>query len=232
MISKQKVIGLSAGLMLSLAMTSPAGEAVSLFDGKTLDNWEGKASFWRVEDGAITGETTPDNPTKGNTFIIWKGGTLKDFDLTFEYRFLSEKGNSGCQYRSEHIGDYVVKGYQGDFEAGTKYSGILYGEKTGRGIMCDRGARTWLGDGKTKKKTERFADRMELQKNVKGKGEWNTFEIHAKGKHFTHKINGQLMSETFDESEKHFKAEGILAFQLHAGPPMKIQFRNIKLKTL
>ena len=202
-----------------------------LFDGKTLKGWSGKEQFWSVQDGAITGETTKENPTKGNTFIIWDG-KVKDFELQFEYRFLSDSGNSGCQYRSKDHGNHVVGGYQADFETGTKYSGILYGEKTGRGIMTNRGQRNWLGDGKTKKKSEKFAESAELQKHVKGKGEWNKFEVTAKGNHLTHKINGQLMSETFDESEKDAVAEGILAFQLHQGPPMKIQFRNIKLKEL
>ena len=135
----------------------------SLFDGKTLKGWDGKKEFWSVQDGAIQGKTTKEPPTKGNTFIIWKGGTVRDFELKFEYRFLTKSGNSGCQYRSEDMGNNVVKGYQGDFEAGTRFSGINYGEKTGRGILADRGTKTTLGDGKTKKKVERFGDSAEFQ---------------------------------------------------------------------
>ena len=205
---------------------------VSIFDGKTLEGWDGKKKFWRVEDGAITGETTKDNPTKGNTFIIWKGGTVKDFELKIKYRILSDKANSGIQYRSEHLGNHVVKGYQADFEAGKRYSGINYGEKTGRGILAPRGQKVWLGDGKKKKKTEKFADSKELQKKIKSKGEWNEYHIIAKGNHMIHKINGVVMSETIDESEKDAKFEGILALQLHQGPPMKLQFKDIRLKKL
>ncbi len=202
----------------------------SLFDGKTLKGWDGKKQFWSVEDGAITGTTTKENPTKGNTFIIWQGGKVSDFELMFEYRFVSKGGNSGCQYRSEHVGNHVVKGYQGDFEAGTRYSGINYGEKTGRGILSDRGNKTtYSKDGK--KSVEKFGDSKELQKKIKGQGEWNTMHIIAKGNHMIHKINGTVMSETIDGSSKAV-SEGILAFQLHAGPPMKIQFRNVKLKSL
>ena len=141
----------------------------SLFDGKTLKGWDGKKEFWSVQDGAIQGKTTKETPTKGNTFIIWKGGTVTDFELKFEYRFLTKSGNSGCQYRSEDMGNNVVKGYQGDFEAGTRFSGINYGEKTGRGILADRGTKTTLGDGKTKKKVERFGDSAELQGKLKAR---------------------------------------------------------------
>ncbi|MEM7391376.1 MAG: DUF1080 domain-containing protein [Verrucomicrobiota bacterium] len=226
-------IKLTLAALLALPVFVQADDGFkSIFDGKTLEGWDGKAPFWSVEDGAITGETTKENPTKGNTFVIWKGGTVKDFELIFEYRFLSDRGNSGCQYRSKDHGNHVVGGYQADFEAGTRFSGILYGERTGRGIMTDRGLKNVLGDGKTKKSTEKFADRNELQKSIKGKGEWNKFHVYAKGSQLIHTINGQKMSETIDESTKDFVAEGILAFQLHAGPPMKIQFRNVKIKTL
>ena len=203
----------------------------SLFDGKTLEGWDGKKEFWSVQDGAIQGKTTKETPTKGNTFIIWKGGAVTDFELKFEYRFLTKSGNSGCQYRSEDMGNNVVKGYQGDFEAGTRFSGINYGEKTGRGILADRGTKTTLGDGKTKKKVERFGDSAELQKRVKGQGEWTTMHITAKGNHMVHRINDTLMSETIDEG-KEAVSKGIVALQLHAGPPMTIQFRNIRLKHL
>lgn len=219
-----------AGPQLSAEKKADGDGWKSLFDGKTLKGWDGKKGFWTVEDGAITGTTTKENPTKGNTFIIWQGGKVADFELTFEYRFVSKGGNSGCQYRSEHVGGHVVKGYQGDFEAGTRYSGINYGEKTGRGILSDRGNKTtYTADGK--KKVEKFGDSKELQKNVKGSGEWNTMHISAIGNHMIHKINGTVMSETIDGSPKAVN-EGILALQLHAGPPMKIQFRNIKLKKI
>ncbi len=209
-----------------------AADAVSLFDGKTLDGWEGAEGLWRVEDGAITGESTAEKPLKGNTFLIWRKGTVSDFEITFQYRILSDSANSGLQYRSKDLGNFVVAGYQADIEAGTKYSGINYGEKTGRHILAERGQRAWLADGKDKKKTEQFAPGADLQKVIKGKGEWNAYKVVAKGNTMSHYINGTLMSETIDESEKDAVKEGILAFQLHTGPPMKIQFKDVLLTPL
>lgn len=211
-----------------------AADAISLFDGKTLDGWEGAEGLWRVEDGAITGESTAAAPLKGNTFLIWRKGTVADFEIEFQYRILSDSANSGLQYRSKDHGNFVVGGYQADIESGQTYTGINYGEKTGREILAERGQRAWLGDGKTKTKTktEQFADGKALQASVKGKGEWNLYKVVAKGATMTHTINGTLMSETIDESAKDAVKQGILAFQLHQGPPMKIQFKDIKLTTL
>ena len=132
---------LGAALLLAAPFRATADDDagfVSLFDGKTLAGWEGKPEFWRVEDGAIVGETTPEKPTTGNTFLIWRQGLVDDFELTCSYRLTG--GNSGVQYRSKDLGDFVVGGSQADFESGPKYSGILYEEK-GRGILAERGQR-------------------------------------------------------------------------------------------
>ena len=205
----------------------------SLFDGKTLKGWDGNPIHWSVEDGAIVGKNTKENPTKGNTFLIWKGGVLKDFDLTLECKI--DAGNSGIQYRSfvkpgKHDG-WRIGGYQADFEAGDKFSGICYGEAF-RGILSMRGDKTTLTvneKGKLQKKVEKFGDTNELGKAVK-KGEWNTYRITAKGFQFTHYINGVKMSEVIDNDEKTRRADGLLAFQVHQGPPMKVYFKNIVLK--
>ena len=130
----------------------------SLFDGKTLDGWDGNPLHWSVEEGVIVGVNTVENPTKGNTFLIWKGGSLSDFDLTLECKI--DSGNSGIQYRSfvkpgNHDG-WRIGGYQADFESGDKYSGICYGEAF-RGILCMRGDRTTLSrdeSGKLVKNTD------------------------------------------------------------------------------
>ena len=97
---------------------------VSIFNGTSLEGWEGTPEFWSVQDGAIVGQTTAENPTKGNTFLIWRQGTLDDFELRLKYRITG--GNSGVQYRSKDYGDFVVGGYQADIDSGTTYSGILY----------------------------------------------------------------------------------------------------------
>ena len=219
--------------ILAVAMIAIPAFGKSLFDGKTLEGWDGDPKFWRAEDGAIVGQTTKETPTKGNTFIIWKGGVLKDFDLTLDFKI--EGGNSGIQYRSfiksgKHDG-WRIGGYQADFEAGDRYSGICYGEAF-RGILSDRGFHTTLvlnDKGKLQKKAEKFGDSKEIGKTVK-KREWNTYRITAKGFHFTHYINDVKTTELTDNDEKARRVDGLLALQLHAGNPMKVSFRNITLK--
>ena len=205
----------------------------SLFDGQSLEGWDGNPLHWTVEDGAIVGVNTKENPTKGNTFLIWKGGNLKDFDLTLECKI--ESGNSGIQYRSfvkpgEHDG-WRIGGYQADFESGDKYSGICYGEAF-RGILCMRGDRTTLSrdaSGKLVKSVEKIGDTTKLGLSIKKK-DWNTYRIVADGYRFEHYINGEKMCVLIDEDEKERRAEGLLAFQVHAGPQMKVYFKNIILK--
>jgi hypothetical protein len=208
------------------------GEQV-LFNGKDLEGWDGNPIHWSVEYGAIVGVNTKENPTKGNTFLIWKGGNLKDFDLTLECKI--DSGNSGIQYRSfikpgEHDG-WRIGGYQADFESGDKYSGICYGEAF-RGILCMRGDRTTLSrdqSGKLVKSVEKIGETTKLGLSIKKK-DWNTYRIVADGFRFEHYINGEKMCELIDEDEKERRAEGLLAFQVHAGPPMKVYFRNIVLQ--
>lgn len=203
---------------------------VSIFDGKTLEKWDGNPDFWSVQDGAITGQTTADKPTKGNTFIIWRGGETADFELKLEYKIIG--GNSGIQYRSFEVPNekWVVGGYQADFEAGDTYSGINYGERF-RGILALRGQKTVIGDDHKPKVVEQIGDTNEIQSKIK-KEDWNEYLVTAKGFTFEHRINGVLTSVVTDEDKADRRAKGILALQLHAGPPMKVQFRNIKLKQL
>lgn len=223
---------LCVGFSSALAQQADEEGFQAIFDGQSLNGWDGDPRFWRVEDGAITGQTTPDNPTKHNTFLIWRGGEVDDFVLRFEYRLIG--GNSGVQYRSferpEEWGRWVIGGYQADFEAGDRYSGILYGERF-RGILADRGQKTVIGSDHKPKVVEQFADSAELQKHVR-KEDWNQYEITAKGYHFVHKINGQLMCECTDEDAEARRPSGLLALQVHAGPPMTVQLRNIRLKRL
>ena len=204
-----------------------------LFDGKTLNGWNGNPAHWSVQDGSIVGENTKKNPTKGNTFLIWKDGILKDFDLSLDYKI--EAGNSGIQYRSfikpgKHDG-WRIGGYQADFESGDRFSGICYGEAF-RGILSTRGDKTTLSldaKGKLQKKAENFGDSKEIGKVVK-KGEWNKYRITAKGYRFVHYINGVKTTELIDNDEKNRRSNGLLAFQVHQGPPMKVSFKNIVLK--
>ncbi len=210
-------------------LAADAGEEagfVSIFNGNSLDGWEGKPGFWSVADGAIVGQTTAEKPTQGNTFLIWRQGLVDDFELRLLYRITG--GNSGVQYRSKDYGDFVVGGYQADFEAGTTYSGIQYEEK-GRGILANRGERIEItADGK-RAAGDPIGKTEELQ-NVIKPGDWNEYHIVAQGPKLSHFINGQLMSQISDEETGKRSAEGVLALQLHAGPPMKVEFKEIRIK--
>ncbi|HWB08135.1 MAG TPA: DUF1080 domain-containing protein [Pirellulales bacterium] len=199
-----------------------------IFNGENLDGWDGEPKFWSVQDGAITGRTTPENPTNGNTFIIWRQGELDDFELRLSYRIVGH--NSGIQYRSADIGNHVVGGYQGDIEAGDSFSGILY-EERGRGILAQRGQKTTIGSNHQPQATGSLGDAAELQKAIK-KEDWNDYTIIAQGKHLQHFINGKQMVDVVDDDAEKRKMSGILALQLHAGPPMTVQFKNIRLKRL
>ncbi|MFP6574738.1 MAG: DUF1080 domain-containing protein, partial [Pirellulaceae bacterium] len=202
-----------------------------IFNGKDLTGWDGNPKFWKVQDGAITGQTTKENPTKGNTFIIWRGGETSNFELKLEYKIIN--GNSGIQYRSFLLKNGADKwrlgGYQADFEAGNTYSGILYGEAF-RGILANRGQKTVIGENGKPKVVGTVGVSAEIQKKIK-KEDWNAYHIVANGNHFVHKINGLVTCEATDEDDA-ARDKGLLALQLHAGPPMLVQFRNIRIKQL
>jgi hypothetical protein len=215
-------------LVVIAATAAQAAEFKSIFNGKDLSDWKGKPGLWRVEDGAITGETTKEKPIEGNSFMIWQGGDIGNFELKLKYRIFV--GNSGIQYRSFEVkpGSFVVGGYQADLEAGETWSGMVYGENF-RGILSKRGDKTIFTKEGKPKVVEKIGDPAELQSHIKDK-DWNEYHIIADGFTFTHKINGKVMTVLVDEHEKMRRAKGILALQLHPGSPMKVQFKDIQLK--
>ncbi len=220
--------------------TKPGAEVwLNLFDGKTLSGWDGLRDHWTARDGVIAGTTTKGNPLKGNTFLVWTNGTVANFELHFKYRIVPGDsqgfGNSGVQYRSKLVDpvNFVVGGYQADFEAGNTYSGILY-EERGRGILAERGQRTRIVEenGQTKVvKISQLASSAELQANIR-KEEWNDYVVIADGNHLMHFINNRMTIDVIDEQPSKAATEGILALQLHAGPPMLVEFKDIQLKRL
>lgn len=222
----------AAALLLTAGVTAGADPEgfEPLFDGKTLDGWDGDPRFWSVRDGAITGETTAENPTPGNTFLIWRGSEVADFELKAEFKMIGH--NSGIQYRSRELLDqkWVLAGYQGDFEAGDTYSGINYDEK-GRGILAQRGEQTVIRDDGKPEVVGKLRESAELQSHIK-KEDWNEYHIIADGFTFVHAINGYVTSIVTDEDDSDREASGLLGLQLHAGKPMTVQFRNIRIKRL
>ena len=227
---------LRTSLLALLALASTAfAEDKNLFNGKDLTGWKG-LDFWSVQDGSIVGQTTKEKPTKGNTFLVWQGGEVGDFELTFKYRITDVNGksegfgNSGVQYRSKVVEEkgFVVAGYQADFECGKSYSGILY-EERGRGILAQRGQKTVIKEGSKKPEvTGEVGKSAEIQAKIKP-ADWNEYRIVAQGGHLQHFINGVQTIDVTDETAVGAK-KGILALQLHAGAPMKVEFKDLVLK--
>lgn len=211
-----------------------ADEWQSLFDGKTLENWDGDPNHWSVQDGAITGVTTEEKKLIANSFLIYRGGEFDNFELQLEYKIVN--GNSGIQYRSFELPgrQWGIGGYQADFEAGNRYSGILYGEQF-RGILADRGLVTEVTSDSAGKvsvtKVDSTGDSDEIQSKIK-KEDWNSYRIVASGYRFQHFINGVKTIECVDNDIANRRASGLLALQIHVGPPMTVQFRNIRIKKL
>lgn len=168
---------------------------------KSLKGWEGDSRLWKIENGVLVGSTDGVKLTK-NTFLISQR-EYSDFVLRAQFKLRNH--NSGIQFRSEAMPEYVVKGLQADI-AYDNWTGSIYDEKGKRGVIVNG----W------KDKGEKFYK----------KDEWNDFELSAIGDQIRIKINGQITSELTDTS----KQSGVIAFQLHAGPEMKAEFRNIRLK--
>lgn len=214
--------------MLFAAPCVAADEYQSLFNGKDLTGWAGDPELWSVEDGVITGRTKGPDHLPHNKFLIWEGGTLGDFELHLEFR-LEGNNNSGVQYRSMRLpdaGEWVVKGYQADIHANAPYTGMLYDER-GRGIIAQRGQRVVV-DAKGKKN----ASKLDVPVTPVDLTEWHTLSIIARGNEIVHKLDGVTTVEIVDEQESEREMEGILALQVHRGPAMTVQFRNIRLKQL
>ena len=248
---------LVTSLALAFVACAPLTQAAdsgfkSLFNGKDLSGWEGQSQLWSVRDGAITGQTKSeaDLPTS-NTFLVWKGGEPANFELRLKFKLTAqnEKGqaNSGVQYRSKLIdpATFVVGGYQADIDNG-RYIGMLY-EERGRGILMQPGQKIVVGAAK--------ADDVKSEKAKKGKqkasvetvatvttpeqlaaaykfGEWSELRIVAKGNHVQHFVNGKLTADVTDNDPAHAPKSGVIALQLHRGPAMTVQFKDVQLKTL
>ncbi|HWV57144.1 MAG TPA: DUF1080 domain-containing protein [Longimicrobiales bacterium] len=219
---------------------------IAIFDGESLAGWEGDPTYWRVEDGAIVGEITPETVVQRNTFLIWRGGTVADFELVAEFR-VSEQGNSGISYRNAEVPDlqYALTGYQADLDGRKRYTGSNY-EERGRTTLAAKGQRVVVQPVPAGEDMSSYVARNawqlttvvedlgtaeELDANVRD-GDWNEYRIVARGNVMQHYVNGVLMSEVVDEDPVNRRMSGLLGVQVHTGPPMKVEYRNIRLKHL
>ncbi len=210
----------------------------TIFNGKDLSGWDGDPRLWSVRDGVIHGETTDENVAQGNTFLIWKDGTVKDFELRLSFR-CNATNNSGIQYRSRHITDgnprnaWVVRGYQHEIRNENKLpnvSGFIYDEGGDRGRICLAGEQASWEDGKKNVEATLITE-AEFEQLFR-LDDWNDVVIIAKGNRIRHYLNNRLILDFTDKDPQRTLTEGVLAVQLHAGKPMWAEYRNIRVKSL
>jgi hypothetical protein len=207
----------------------------AIFDGKTLAGWEGDPKYWRVEDGALVGEITPETLIKSNTFIIWRGGAPADFELKADYRMTSS-GNSGINYRSVVVPDtvtpankFAMRGYQFDIDGQNRYTGQNYEEK-GRLFLALRGQVTHVVGGRKPILLSTIGDTAALAEFITK--DWNSIHMIIRGNTLIHMLNGHLMCVVIDDDVPNRMLKGEIGMQVHVGPPMKVEYRNFRLKEL
>jgi hypothetical protein len=220
-----------------------------IFNETSLDGWDGDTTYWSVANGSLIGEVTPTTLLKKNTFIIWKGDQPDDFELKLEFR-ITEAGNSGINYRSERLDSiaYALQGYQADIDGKKMYTGQNYEERK-RTTLAYRGEKTSITSQENP--NEQGSLRANVKKNawqnrevlaslgnsdsLKSKiktGDWNRCHLVIKGNRLQHYINDILMSDVIDNDTINRKFSGFLGVQVHVGPPMKVEYRNIRIKNL
>ena len=200
-----------------------------IFDG-SLEGWDGDPAHWKARDESIVGQTYPGKPIPQNTFLIWRGGMVKDFDLKLEFRMNST--NSGVQYRSAELpgaGKWVLGGYQADFDFANNYTGALYEERGPRGLITRRGDMVQIEKGQRPRVIGHLRDADEIKKHIKI-NDWNRLHVVARGNVLMHILNGYVSSVVVDDDEPNRVDEGLLGLQIHQGDPMKVEFRNLYLK--
>jgi len=213
---------------------------VSIFNGRDLTGWDGDPRLWSVKDGAIRGETTAENPARHNTFCIWRGGKLKNFILKIKFRI--QNGNSGIQYRSKEFDKWRISGYQAEVVNNPGAVGFLYHE-AGRGSLVKVGDFVLIDQKGNKNIVGQVADASALkQAGYYKERDWNEYVIIARGNHIVHYLNGYQTIELIDDDRitdpddpkdrKGAAREGLLALQIHTGPPMVVEFKDIRIKHL
>lgn len=212
----------------------------ALFDGNSLVGWEGDPAYWRMEKGVLVGETNANTPPlEQNTFLIWEKERPGDFELITEFR-ISGAGNSGINYRSERVEGppFALKGYQADIDGGNQYTGQNY-EERGRTTLAYRGQKVTIPFSPEAQSAGNAWSAMQVVaslgeaadlKKVIREEDWNECRLVVKGNRLLHYVNGVLMSDVTDDDTQNRKMEGLLGFQIHVGPPMKVEFRNARIR--
>ncbi len=233
---------LAAGLhQMAFAENTGASDGwVSLFNGKDLTGWDGDPRLWSVKDSAIRGETSAENPAKNNTFCVWRGGKLQDFELKIKFRI--QNGNSGIQYRSKEFDKWRIGGYQAEVVNSPDSAGFLYHE-AGRGSLVNVGDFVVIDKGGKKTVVGNCNDKQELIRTGYYKEkDWNEYRIVCEGNHIVQYLNDYKTVDLIDDDRitnpndpKDFKGsarEGLLALQIHVGPPMVVEFKDIRLRPI
>lgn len=213
-------------LSITLWVATTFAQERQLFNGKDLTGWDGNPESWSVVDGVIVGTTKADAPLPYNQFLIWRGGTVKNFELRAKVR--QSGNNSGLQYRSKElkdVGPWSIGGYQCDIHPLAANNAMLYDERgraivalNGQTVVIDRDGTKWLA-----KETE------PVKVDV---ADWNEYTVIARGNHLIHKVNGQVTADVIDHQASERELEGLLAIQIHRGPAMKVEIKDIVLKEL
>jgi hypothetical protein len=204
-----------------------------LFNGHNLAGWTGLPGYWSVIDGSISGHENMENSKQ--TFLVFAGLQIKDFDLRLRYPFASFAGNSGIQFRSTLLDAeaFRVGGYQADFDADRAFDGSIYDEAGvagGRSTMSNRGERT-VWDTENKRQSEPLKQQVSDLKQIIRAGDWNDVAIVARGPHIVYSINGYVMTDLIDNSPWALR-KGLLGLQLHQGFTMDVRFTDVRLKIL
>lgn len=222
---------LAATLLAALPAIHPASlpaqqqEPQALFDGQTLTGWRGDPRLWRVEDGCLVG-STQGQPIPQNSFLVWQGGELADFELSLEVRMLGDN-NSGIQYRSAALPSqpFALAGYQCDVHPQVDYLAMLY-EERGGGILARQGQFVGRDLGGALRPLGTLA-----VPSPQALGEWQRLRIVARGNLVWHELNGRTVTALHDDAAT-ARRSGLLGLQLHSGAPMTVWFRNLLLRQL
>lgn len=210
-----------------------------MVNGRNLDGWEGDLRYWRWDNDSIVGEITPETTIKSNTFLIWRGGEPKDFELKVDYR-ITATGNSGINYRSVPAVDkvtpgnrFALRGYQADIDGKNVYTGQNYEEK-GRLFLATRGLMTHVVGGRKPVVLGTIGDAKEL--GAKITDGWNSMHLIIRGNVLTHILNGYTMCVVIDDDKLGDRdtpgrmMAGLIGVQVHVGPPMKVEYRQFRIK--